>query len=149
MKTARGSMITAAVTLGIRPITMIFDIILLRILSPTDFGLLAMTMILFNTTNLFTDMGMRQTIVQTRHDLKKVAHYAFVIVMVGSLLVNALVILLARPLATLIGGGEQVVPIIIGLSFIITIDGMWVVPEGIMRRDLRFKQLALANSSAT
>ncbi len=144
MKTARGSMITAAVTLGIRPITMIFDIILLRILNPTDFGLLAMTMILFNTTNLFTDMGMRQAIVQSRHDLKKVAHYAFVIVMAGSILVNALVILLAAPLASLIGGGEQVVPIVIGLSFIITIDGMWVVPEGIMRRDLRFKQLALS-----
>jgi PST family polysaccharide transporter len=107
MKTARGSMITAAVTLGIRPITMIFDIILLRILNPTDFGLLAMTMILFNTTNLFTDMGMRQAIVQSRHDLKKVAHYAFVIVMAGSILVNALVILLAAPLASLIGGANR------------------------------------------
>ena len=144
MKTARGSMITAAVTLGIRPITMIFDIILLRILNPTDFGLLAMTMILFNTTNLFTDMGMRQAIVQSRHDLKKVAQYAFIIVMTGSILVNVLVIFLAAPLAGFIGGGEEVVPIIIGLSFIITIDGMWVVPEAIMRRDLRFKQLALS-----
>lgn len=137
-------MFTAATMLGMRPITMIFDIILLRLLTPTDFGLLAMAMILFNTTNLFTDMGMRQVVVQTRQDLNKVAQYAFLIVMVGSLLVNGLIVLLAEPLAQLFGGGEPLVPIIIGLSLIITIDGLWVVPEGLLRRNLRFKQLALS-----
>ena len=144
MKTARGSMITAATLLGIRPITMIFDIILLRLLVPADFGLLAMAMILLNTTNLFTDMGMRQVVVQTRHDVKKVSQYAFIIVMVGSVLVNLLVIVFAGPLANLFGGGQPLVPIIIALSFIITIDGLWVVPDGLMRRNLRFKQLAMA-----
>ena len=144
MKTARGSMITAATLLGMRPITMIFDVILLRLLVPADFGLVAMAMILMNTTNLFTDMGMRQVIVQSRHDIKKVGQYAFVIVVIGSALVNLLVVLFARPLATLFGGGEPLVPIIIALSFLITIDGLWVVPDGLMRRNLRFKQMALA-----
>jgi len=144
MKTARGSMITAATFLGMRPITMIFDILLLRLLAPEAFGLLAMAMLLVNTTNLFTDMGMRQAIVQSRHDIKKVSQYAFIIVVAGSMLVNGLVILLARPLANLFGGGEPLVPIIIGLSFLITIDGLWVVPDGLLRRNLRFKQLALS-----
>jgi PST family polysaccharide transporter len=144
MKTARGSMITAATLLGMRPITMIFDIILLRLLVPADFGLIAMAMILLNTTNLFTDMGMRQVIVQTRHDVKKVSQYAFVIVVAGSVLVNILVVLFAGPLADLFGGGQPLVPIIIALSFLITIDGLWVVPDGLMRRNLRFKQMALA-----
>lgn len=144
LKTARGSMFTAATMLGMRPITMIFDIILLRLIDPDSFGLLAMAMLLFNTTNLFTDMGMRQVVVQTRHDLNKVAQYAFLIVMTGSILVNGLVILLAAPLAQLFGGGEPLVPVIIGLSFVITIDGLWVVPEGLLRRNLRFKQLALS-----
>ena len=137
-------MITAATLLGMRPITMIFDIILLRLLVPADFGLIAMAMILLNTTNLFTDMGMRQVVVQTRHDVKKVGQYAFIIVVVGSVLINLLVILFAGPLADLFGGGQRLVPIIIALSFLITIDGLWVVPDGIMRRNLRFKQMALA-----
>ena len=130
MKTARGSMITAATLLGMRPITMIFDVILLRLLVPADFGLVAMAMILMNTTNLFTDMGMRQVIVQSRHDIKKVGQYAFVIVVIGSALVNLLVVLFARPLATLFGGGEPLVPIIIALSFLITIDGLWAINSG-------------------
>lgn len=144
IKTARGSMFTAAVMLGMRPITMIFDIVLLRLLTPTDFGLLAMAMLLFNTTNLFTDMGMRQVVVQTRQDVKKVAQYAFLIVMIGSVLVNALIILIAEPLAHLFGGGDPLVPVIMGLSLIVTIDGLWVAPEGLLRRNLQFKQLALA-----
>lgn len=137
-------MITAATLLGIRPITMIFDVILLRLLVPEAFGLMAMAMILLNTTNLFTDMGMRQVIVQTRHDINKVSQYAFVVVMLGSVLVNALVILFAGPLADLFGAGEALVPIIIALSFVITIDGLWVVPDGLLRRNLHFKQLALS-----
>lgn len=119
-------MITAAALLGIRPITMIFDIILLRLLVPV-FGLIALGMILINMTNLFTDLGMRQAIVQTRHDIKKVTQYAFIIVITGSVLVNLLVILFAPPLARLLGGGQPLVPVIIALSFIITIDGLWVV----------------------
>jgi O-antigen/teichoic acid export membrane protein len=144
MKTVRGSMITAAALLGIRPITMIFDIILLRLLVPEVFGLIALGMILINMTNLFTDLGMRQAIVQTRHDIKKVTQYAFIIVITGSVLVNLLVILFAPPLARLLGGGQPLVPVIIALSFIITIDGLWVVPDGILRRNLRFKEMALA-----
>ena len=101
-------------------------------------------MILINMTNLFTDLGMRQAIVQTRHDIKKVTQYAFIIVITGSVLVNLLMILFAPPLARLLGGGQPLVPVIIALSFIITIDGLWVVPDGILRRNLRFKEMALA-----
>jgi PST family polysaccharide transporter len=136
--------ITAGVMLGMRPITMIFDIILLRLLAPEDFGLLALATLLFNTTNLFTDMGMRQVVVQSQHDIKKVANYAFYIVMVFSVFANVVVVLLAEPLAQLFGGGEPLVPIIIGLSLIITIDGLWVVPEALLRRNLQFKQIALS-----
>lgn len=144
LRTARGSIFTAAALLGMRPITTIFDIILLRLLVPEDFGLLALGMILMNMTNLFTDMGMRQVIVQTRHDIKKVTQYAFIIVVVGSVLVNILVILFASPLARLLGGGQPLAPVIIGLSVIITIDGLWVVPDGLLRRNLRFKEMAVA-----
>ena len=144
VKTARGSMFTGAVIVGLRPLSLVIDVLLLRLLNPEDFGLIALAMILFNTANLFTDFGMRQAIVQTRDDLKKVAHYAFVMVMAGSILVNGLVIALAQPLAQLLGGTDALVPIITWLSLLITIDGLWVVPDGLLRRDLRFKHLALS-----
>ena len=103
IKTARGSMYTGAVIVGLRPLSLVIDVLLLRLLNPEDFGLIALAMILFNTANLFTDFGMRQAIVQSKEDLKKVTHYAFVMVMVGSILINALIIVLAEPLAQLVG----------------------------------------------
>ena len=144
IKTARGSMYTGAVIVGLRPLSLVIDVLLLRLLNPEDFGLIALAMILFNTANLFTDFGMRQAIVQSHEDLKKVTHYAFVMVMAGSILINALIVALADPLAQLVGGTGELVPIITWLSLIITIDGLWVVPDGLLRRDLRFKQLAIS-----
>ena len=96
-------MYTGAVIVGLRPLSLVIDVLLLRLLNPEDFGLIALAMILFNTANLFTDFGMRQAIVQSKEDLKKVTHYAFVMVMVGSILINALIIVLAEPLAQLVG----------------------------------------------
>jgi len=137
-------MFMAGILVGMRPFSIIIDIFLLRLLNPRDFGLIALAMILFNTANLFTDMGMRQAVVQTRQDVKKVSFFAFVIVMLGSMAVTGLVVLFAEPLSQLVGGSAELAPILAWMSVLITIDGLWVVPEGLLRRDLRFKQLALS-----
>ena len=78
IKTARGSMYTGAVIVGLRPLSLVIDVLLLRLLNPEDFGLIALAMILFNTANLFTDFGMRQAIVQSKEDLKKVTHLSLI-----------------------------------------------------------------------
>lgn len=143
-KTARGSMWMAGMQLGIRPIMMALDIILLRLLVPEDYGLMALASILITTANLFTDLGMRQVVVQTRQDIQKVAWYAFVIVNLGSVLATGLVILFAEPFARFLGGNEDLVPILQVMSIHIIIDGLAVIPNSLLRRDLKFKQVALA-----
>ena len=47
VKTARGSMFTGAVIVGLRPLSLVIDVLLLRLLNPEDFGLIALAMILF------------------------------------------------------------------------------------------------------
>lgn len=144
VKTARGSMFMASLSLVMRPISMALAIVLLRLLNPADFGLLALAMILFNTANLITDLGLRPAIVQTKHDIRKVAHYAFVLVMLASMAMTGLVILLAPPIASFLGGGEELIPILRWMAVYITVDGLWIVPEALLRRELRFKQLGLS-----
>ena len=144
LRAARGSIYMTAVSFGMRPFSMILAIILARLLSPTDFGLLAMAMLIFNAANLFTDMGMRPTVVQTKEDINKVAHYAFVIVMVASIAFTLLSMLIAVPLTTLLGGSAQLTPIIRWMAIYVTIDGLWIIPEALLRRDLRFKELSLS-----
>ncbi len=101
-----------AVTLGMRPISMLLSIILLRLLSPADFGLIAMSMIVMGLALSFATFGMLFVIVQTKSDLEKVAFYAFVFVNFTCLLASILIFLFAAPLARFMGGGEQLVPIL-------------------------------------
>ncbi len=144
IRAARGSMYMAAMSFGLRPISMALAIVLARLLTPEDFGLLALAMILFNAANYLTDLGMRPTVVQTKEDINKVGHYAFVLVMAASILFTVLSILLAKPLATLLGGSEELVTVIRWMAIYVTIDGLWIVPEALLRRDLRFKELSLS-----
>ena len=145
MKAARGGMWMAAMSFGLRPISMILAVILARLLAPADFGVLALAMIVFNMVNYFTDLGMRPTVVQTKEDINKVAHFAFVIVMTASIAFTLVIILLAQPLATLLGGSGELVDVIRWMSVYVVIDGLWIIPEALLRRDLRFKQLSLAH----
>lgn len=144
VRAARGGIYMATISFGLRPISMGLSIILARLLVPADFGLLALSMILVNAANYFTDLGMRPAVVQTREDIHKVAHYAFVIVLTASAAFTTASILLAKPFAQALGGGTELVPVLRWMSLCITLDGVWVIPEALLRRELRFKQLGLA-----
>ena len=138
----------AAISFGLRPISMALAIVLARLLTPRDFGLLASAMVLFSTANLFTDMGMRPSIVQTKEDINKVAHYAFVIVMLTSITFSVIAVLLAAPLAQILGGGRELVPVLQWMAVYVTIDALWIIPEALLRREMRFKQLGLSQIPA-
>ena len=138
----------AGLMLGMRPISMLLAIVLVRLLAPADFGLLALAMIIFNTSNLVTDMGMSPAIVQTKHDIEKVAHYAFVLIMLTSVTVTGLIIYFAPPLARFLGGGADLVPVLRWMSIYVIVDGLWTVPEALLKRELKFKQLGLSQIPA-
>lgn len=137
-RAARGSLINIAVAFGIRPIFTIFNILLLRLLTPEDFGLVAMAMILVGPANQITNLGMQAAIVQTKDDIKKVSFYAFVIVMFASTLATALIVIFAEPIARFLGGGEELVPILRWVSISITIGGLIIVPQALLSRQLKF-----------
>lgn len=144
IRTARGSIYMTVISFGIRPISMGLAIILARMLTPADFGLVALAMVIFNGANLLTNLGMSPTVVQTKEDINKVAYYAFVLVMAASIAFTVVSMIVAAPLARLMGGSEGLVPVIRWMAIYVTIDGLWTVPESLLRRDLRFKELGLS-----
>lgn len=148
VRAARGGIYMASISFALRPVSMILAIVLARLLVPEDFGLLALAMILVNAANYFTDLGMRPTVVQTREDINKVAHFAFVIVMTASVAFTILAALAAGPLARALGGDEQLIPVLRWMTLYITLDGLWVIPEALLRRRLKFKQLGLSQIPA-
>ncbi len=141
-------MLYAAISFGMRPIGMVLTIILARLLTPTDFGQVGMAMILFTMVNIFTNVGMQPAIVQTNEDINKVAHYAFVINVSTSIVANVLVVIFADPFARMLGGSEQLAQIIRWMSVYITVGAMLPVPQGLLQRDLRFKEVGLSQIPA-
>lgn len=143
--TVRGSIMMTAVTLGIRPVSILLSIILLRLLSPEVFGLVAMTMIIVGVANSVASWGMHAVVVQTTSDIQKVAFYSFVIVMSVSLTATILIILFAEPLSRFMGGGEPLVPVLRWMALYITITGLGIVPSSLLSRQLRFGLLSVAS----
>lgn len=141
VKTAQGSMLMGVATLATRPIAMVLGILLLRVLSPEDFGTVALVMILVNTSNIFTDLGMRGAVIQTEEDLAKVAWHASLIVNGFSWIFYAVIFIFAAPIATLLGGDATLIPILRILGLVVVLDGLWIVPEALLTRELKFKTL--------
>lgn len=150
VKTARGSLTMGAALFLVRPLSFAFAIVLLRLLQPSDFGTVALGMILVNSANIFTDLGMRSAIIRWngKADIERVTFYAFTIAMISSILFYALVFFYADDFAQLLGGEANLIPVLRVLGLIIIIDGLWVIPEGLLKRDLRFKNLAIIQLSA-
>ena len=118
--------------------------ILSRLLTPNDFGLLAIAMIFVVLTDTVGKLGIGPAIVQ-RLDLTD-RH-----IQVGYTLSVALGLILAAALwllAPLIGEffSEPIVSSILkALSIVFIITGIGVVSDHLLRRNLRFKQLMVAN----
>lgn len=148
LKTARGSLIYAAISFGFRPIGIVLTIVLARLLTPADFGQVGMTMILLSMANIITEVGMQPAIVQTSEDINKVAHYAFATNVIIGVSVTVLIVIFADFFARVLGGGEQMVQIIRWMSIYITAGAMLPVPQGLLQRELKFKEIGLSQVPA-
>lgn len=113
-----------------------------RLLSRTAFGLMAMAQIAVNFGLFFSRMGVNQTLIQrerlTEADVRVGA--------TSSTLLGALFALLGIAVAPWIGalyGEPAVVPIVRALSLTFVLLGMGITSLALLRRQLRFREIAL------
>lgn len=138
-------MITGTVTFALRPVNLFASLLLLRWLRPEDFGAVALAMILFQTSNLFTSMGMDAALIHTKLDKNKAAFHAFVMMMTLSLLLFGLVYFNLDRLAPLLTKPENVaslLPILKALSFFIILMTASVVPVSLLKKELQFGRVS-------
>jgi len=116
--------------------------VVVRVLSPADFGIVAMAMVLFTYLRLVGEFGIPQTIV-VRRDLTEpqLAQLNTVAVLVG-VAGFAIACLLAYPLA-LFFRAPRLVPVVIVACSSLLAFGFRAVPEGRLTKALEFRRLAL------
>jgi O-antigen/teichoic acid export membrane protein len=114
-----------------------------RLLTPADYGVLAMATIAIGLARMVEDFGLDAILVQDRTiGARMQSELAGLIVGVGAGLC-VLFIALAHPIADFFRE-PRVAPALFVLSALCLTDALQVVPRALLQRDLAFKRLALA-----
>ena len=117
-------------------------IFVMRLLTPADYGLMAMVMILVGLAALIAEMGLGAAIVQAAKVDVEQQRAVFGL----SVLVNIglyLCLLAAAPLAAAMFKEPRLVLLIAVMGLQFPLGALAVVPDAMARRDLRFKALGL------
>ena len=135
---------------GIKGVTLLLSwvstIIVARILSPADYGLVAMATVYLGLTTMITDFGLGSAIVALPELNEEVAaqlHAVAALVGIGAFVVSCAV---AVPLSRFFSA-PALVPVVIVLSTSLVLDSLRTVPTAILARELRFKYLSLLDGA--
>lgn len=134
-----------AVTVGSQGVKFVLTMgstaVLARLLTPDDFGLIAMVAAVVGFATLFKDLGLSMATVQretiTHH---QVSTLFWINVAVSALL--ALLVAAASPLVALLYGDDRLIPVTIALGATFVFGGLTSQHTALLRRQMRFTSLA-------
>ena len=118
----------------------ILFVILARLLTPTDFGILATTMVAISFAQMFCDAGLGRALVQTRETPGDAAHIVFWTNLLLGALFYGMLFIFAPALAVFFDSPESVVVLrVLGLQVVIA--SFSSVQQALFVRDLDFQSL--------
>ena len=137
-------------SLGMRFLSQFFTwaitLYIIRILSPGDYGLMALAVVFMSFLSFVTDMGLGTAIVQKKDLKEEEIDTVFGFSLVLSLCICGFQIGIALYVADYYDEPE-LFPILCILSLVFVISSLALVPGSLLRRDLSFKKLALTDFS--
>ncbi|MDE2030249.1 MAG: lipopolysaccharide biosynthesis protein [Alphaproteobacteria bacterium] len=144
----RSSVRGAAVNFGAQSfkfvIQFLYQIVIMRLLAPRDFGLVAMAAPIMAFVSMFADMGLSQAMVQRPHITHKQLNFLFWF----SAGVSGALGLATIALAPVVGwfyGEPKVTPIVMALGVVLFVSGIQSQPSALLTRRMEFGKLAAIN----
>lgn len=116
-------------------------VILARMLTPEDYGVVGTALIIVGVSSIFSQLGVGPAIVQRKELEPRHLNAAFWISIIFSLLVGGIVFLTAPLLADLLRM-PSLTPVLQVLALVFPLTGVSVVSESLLQRELRFNVLA-------
>jgi O-antigen/teichoic acid export membrane protein len=117
-------------------------VVLARLVSPADFGVVSAALVVIGFSGIFAQLGLGPALVQ-RPDLEpRHLKTAFAASIYSGLLVGA-VVWLSAPLVAQFFRMANLVPVLRVLAWCFPIKSLGVVSESLMQRELRFRWLAV------
>lgn len=136
-----------ALTFGRRAFSTIFTFVLAALLGPHDFGLVAMALIYITLLSLVMEQGVSTALVQRADTEPEHWDSAFWLNVVWCLLLTGVGIATSGLWANL-NGEPELKPVVQVLSLLVIAEGLHMVQEAVLQRELRFKRLAIRSNVA-
>ena len=137
---------TASVRLLSQVITWAITIFVIRLLTPADYGLLAMATVFVAFIAMFSELGLGAAVVQKADVDEQLLKRAFGVILVLHFALAALLLLLA-PLIGAFYDEPRVVPVIRIFSLQFVLAGFAVIPNAQLQRKMEFRNRSLLDLS--
>ncbi|GAB2955583.1 hypothetical protein GCM10027048_21770 [Hymenobacter coalescens] len=138
---------TTAATLTTSLLQVGYTAVMARLLSPADFGLVALAGILLRFGSYFAQMGMEQAIIQKAELTDRDVRAAFTSSVGLSVVFGGLLVLLA-PVGGHLLEQPTVVPVVRALAGGLLLTGLHATAISLLRRHMRFRTLAAVEVTA-
>lgn len=127
----------------IRILATLTTIVLARLLTPADFGMFALAMVMIDGFGVFKSLGFDTAMVRREEDISKAANTAFFLIPAMGMCLF-LILLIVAPLGAKFLGNPSIANIIRALGFLFVISCFGKVPQTILYRGMMFKYKAIA-----
>lgn len=124
-------------------ITWAITIVVIRLLSPADFGLLALAMVFVAFLAMLNELGLGAAVVQRKELDENVLKSLFGLVLVASV-VFYLVMAVSGPLIAGFYDEPRLVPLIRVLALQFILMGFSVLPQSLLLREMKYQQIAIS-----
>ncbi len=119
-------------------------LVLARVLSPKDFGVVGVAWLAINTLEYFREMGVASALVYwQKDDDGMAADVAYIAILISSFVTYAIVFLLAPAVAYFFQDTAGIVPVLRVLGLVTIINGVSQVPYTLLAKQLDFRNKAI------
>lgn len=137
---------TAGARLAAQVITWAITLVVIRILTPADYGLLAMATVFIGFLSMFSEFGLGSAVVQRVDVDVPTLRRAFGIIIAIHFLLAA-VVLAAAPLVGYFFAEPRVIPIVQVFSMQFVLAAFAVIPDAMLQRRMEFRRRSLLDLS--
>lgn len=127
-------------------LTWAITLVVIRLLAPTDYGLMAMTTVFVFVVDYIADLGLGASVIQARKLEREQLRRVFGALIVSNL-AGALLIFASAPLIAGFFGEPQLIPLVWAMSLQFVFAAASRLPSALLQRDLRFRALSLVDLS--
>lgn len=125
-------------TKAIQPVVFV---VLARLLTPEDYGVMTAALMVIAFSQIFWEAGMSKALIQRQTDIEAAANAAFWINAALGIVIVVLLFLLARPIALTFFQDEKVVTVLRVMTLQVVLGALSSVPTALLQKELAFQSL--------